>query len=139
MFTKSQPKPINRHLINAYYAWLAENGAKIHVQVNGLLIDPDSFLHIYGDPSNRIILNVGPEAVKDFMLDEDGLSFGATFRGQHRSVYVPLHAIESVIGFFPDEDQPVGFHLPPMGASTTPEDEEQTSPSKPRPQLKVVK
>lgn len=130
--------PINHHLLLAYYSWLAENGAKIHLGINAMLLDDASFLHAYADQTQRVALSVGPAAVRNFVVDADGVSFDGTFNAQHRSVFVPLNAIEGVTGWLPDRpDQPVGFHLPPM-VSSDPQPEE-TTEAKPRPKLSIVK
>jgi stringent starvation protein B len=136
--------PLNHHLLLAYHNWLVENGARIHLTINGVLLAENDFLHAYANPERRIALSVGQNAVRYFVIDADGVSFNATFNSQQRTVFVPLGAIEGLIGWLPGhDDDPVGFHLPPMlpdpqpgGESTT---NETTTEKKDRSHLSVVK
>ena len=79
----------------------------------------------------KIVLNIGPMAVKSLTLGNADVSFNARFAGKPMNVVVPVENVMAIYTrengqgmMFGDEEQP-------------PPDPEKASPS--RPQLKVVK
>lgn len=133
----SKLTPMNLHLFNAYYAWLAENNSRIQITVNSYQLSLDDFLQRFASPEGHIILTVSPNSVRNLVSNESGVSFDATFAGQPRSVFVPLNAIEAMVGDFPNNDpHPIGFGFPAMD---TPDEMLKAEPVKKRPTLSVVK
>jgi stringent starvation protein B len=130
------------YLIRAIYEWIVDNGMTPHLLVNATLngvVVPTQYVE-----EGRIVLNVGPTAVKGLELGNDWISFNARFRGTAMDVFVPPVAVLGVYArengqgmLFPDED----------GVAEAPPDHEPEPPTPPpprpvrkeRPKLKVVK
>jgi len=140
MLDTSKLTPVNHHLIFAYYSWFVENGSKIHLTVNGERLPDNNFLQRYRNELNRIAVSVGTNAVRDFIVDNHGVSFDATFSGTHRTVYLPINAIEAITGWFPGQDEsPVRIILPELPDTENKDAVPEEKPTKSRPRLKVVK
>jgi len=123
--------PKRSYLLNAAYAWVADNDMTPYLLVDAEQKDvviPTEFVK-----DGQIVLNIGMSAVRHLIMDTEAVSFEARFSGKPMQVYVPmraalaLYAKENGDGFvFPDE-----------------EFVEQPTPTPPEPkkgfQLKVVK
>lgn len=124
--------PKRSYLLNAAYAWVADNDMTPYLLVDAKQADvviPTEFVK-----DGQIVLNVSMSAVRHLIMDQEAVSFEARFSGKPMQVYVPmkaalaLYAKENGDGFvFPDE----AFF------------DEPTPPAPPEPkkgfQLKVVK
>jgi len=126
------------YLIRALYEWLVDNHLTPHLLVDASderVVVPTDFVE-----EGRIVLNIGPNAVRGLTLDNDLIVFNARFGGKSMDVMVPpetvlgIYARENGRGMlFPDDEAQAGE----MG---DPEDEpDPPKPSGPRPNLKVVK
>lgn len=121
------------YLIRALYEWLVDNGLTPYLLVDagrGGVDVPSRYVE-----DGRIVLNVGPAAVRDLALGNDEISFEARFGGAAHLIRLPPDA---VLGVYARENGK-GM-LFPEEASEEPEPPE---PSKPpgggKPSLKVVK
>ena len=86
--------PAIPYLFRAVLAWISdENHTPYIVAVTdktGIQIPPGA------TKENYITLNIGPNAVRDFELNDDFLAFNARFAGVARQVVIPLDAIHMV-------------------------------------------
>ncbi len=126
------------YLIRALYEWLVDNGLTPHLLVDATgdrVVVPTGFVE-----EGRIVLNIGPSAVRDLDLGNDLIHFNARFAGTPMDVIVPP---ESVLGIYARENGR-GMLFPDDEAQAEdggqPDDEpDPPKPSGPRPNLKVVK
>ncbi len=84
------------YLFNAYYSWFIDSGVTPHLLVNatvpGVQVPMDYVL-----ADKTIVLSIGAGAVKDFISDENGISFKTTFGGHLEDIVVPYQAMEQLI------------------------------------------
>ncbi len=91
----------------------------------------------------QVVLNISPNAVKDYSMDDEGLSFSARFGGVPTDIYVTFPAI---LGIYAKENQqgmifdphaePDNTPPPPKGRKKT---KASPSASVERPNLRIVK
>ena len=123
------------YLIRALYEWLVDKDLTPHLLVDaeakGVVV-PTRFVE-----NGRIVLNVGPTAVRSLELGNDLVFFNARFGGASLDVRIPPQA---VLGIYARENGR-GMLFPEEGpAPDTPPDGGPDSPTSPeRPTLKVVK
>ncbi|MEK6550897.1 MAG: ClpXP protease specificity-enhancing factor SspB [Pseudomonadota bacterium] len=113
-------KALKADLVRAVCDWALEQGFTPHVAVYatypGVQV-PDRFVQ-----DGRVVLNVHPQAVTRYLLNDDGLSFSARFGGVPQSVTIPLPAILAVYAHengqgisFPEPDSPQDSPQPSQG------------------------
>ncbi len=102
--------PKRPFLLRAFYDWIVENNMTPHILVNTEAEEVTVPKQHIKD--GKIVLNVSPMAVQDFMMDNEALSFSARFGGVAFYIYCPIYSIEAVyarespaegISFSPDE------------------------------------
>lgn len=123
------------YLIRAIYEWLVDNELTPYLLVStafeGVQV-PEDYIH-----DGKIVLNIAPDAVRNFLADNDWISFSARFSGKSMELFIPIVAVQAIYGkennegmFFPDEDD-----TPP----SAPEDDHTSPSSKGKPSLSIVK
>ena len=135
------------YLIQAMLAWMEENQLTPYILVNAdyasLMIPRE---HV---EDHRIVLDISPNAVRDFLLTDKLMTFHAGFSGKREDLYIPLGAIEAIfshetgagipLGDLDENPPPLpeknGPHIPfQMGANVP------VSPaSKKKPHLSIVR
>lgn len=124
------------YLVRAVYEWIVDNKCTpyilVHAETEGVDV-PDQFVQ-----EGRIVLNVSQSAVRDFVMDNEQISFSARFAGQARSVRVPVGAILAIYAkengqgtFFEGVEEPCEETSPPQKNAT------RERPA--RPSLRLVK
>jgi stringent starvation protein B len=99
---------LRAYLVQATYDWLVDHEFTPYLMLDGQ--DPDVDVPNEYIDDGRIILNVGPEAVRDLIIDSGFIAFSASFSGEPLEVYAPMHAIlalyskESGQGVYARED-----------------------------------
>ena len=102
--------PKRPFLLRAFYDWIAENNMTPHILVNTEAEEVTVPKQHIKD--GKIVLNVCPMAIQDFMMDNEALSFSARFGGVAFYIYCPMYSIEAIyarespvdgISFSPDE------------------------------------
>ncbi|MBA2778776.1 ClpXP protease specificity-enhancing factor [Billgrantia kenyensis] len=150
------------YLARGLYEWLLDNEHTPYVVVDaeqpGVNV-PRQFVS-----NGQIVLNIGPTAVRDLLIDNDAISFHARFGGQPMQVVVPMAALvaiyarENGVGMVfghepcmpaPQEDEPELPAAKPELSSIESDDAEREpapdvardkeSGSRKRPSLRVVK
>lgn len=128
------------YLIRAIYDWIVDNNLTPYLLVNAEAANvtvPEQYVQ-----DGRIILNIGPQAVRGLELTNDWVMFSARFGGVSMQVSVPPQAVLAVYTkengrgmVFSDEDESTAEEQGPE-----PPDNEPSGPSgKRRPNLRVVK
>ncbi len=133
------------YLIRAIYDWIVDSDLTPYLLVNAGMSNvtvPQQYIQ-----DGRIILNVGPSAVRDLELSGDWVMFSARFGGVSMNVSVPPAAVMAVYAkengrgmVFSDDDE--GLELEPEengDSSEPPDDNGPPAPPKGRPSLRVVK
>lgn len=128
---------LKAHLVRAVVDWALELGLTPHVMVDATFAGvqvPAAYVK-----DGRIVFNVSPGAVRDYMLDDQGLHFSARFSGQSMQITIPLPAILAV--YAKENNQGISFPEPAKGPEgTPPETPPSEEPPRPKgPHLRVVK
>lgn len=93
------------YLVPAYYHWIVASGMKPHLVVDvdypGVMV-PNGF-----DEDSKIVLNVDPDAVRDFQIDSQWIVFDAIFDVDPVTVRVPMGAV--ALMFVPETQWFVDF------------------------------
>ena len=120
------------YLIRALYEWLVDNGLTPHLWVS---VNQDDQMQVPMEfvKEGRIILNIGPSAVRLLEIGNDFISFNARFGGKPMDVFIPPSA---VLGIYARENGD-GMRFPDDETPDT--DNEPPPPPKDRPTLKIVK
>jgi stringent starvation protein B len=130
--------PNRPYLVRALYEWILDNDMTPHLLVDATrpqVMVPTQFVH-----DGKIVLNIGPTAVRGLVLGNERIGFNARFGGTAMNVEVPAEAILGIYArengrgmLFPDEE--------PQPAQEGAADGEPEPPKPPRdrPTLKVVK
>lgn len=88
--------PIGHYLLNAYLAWFYENNiSPINILINAENnVSPT--IRGKADVNGKLVLNIAPAAVRELLVDKDGLSFKTNFGGVTQHVYLPLADVLSI-------------------------------------------
>ena len=86
--------PAIPYVFRAILAWISDKNHTPYIVAvtdkTGIQIPPGAA------KENYITLNIGPEAVRDFELNDEFLIFNARFAGVARQVVIPLDAIQMI-------------------------------------------
>ncbi len=121
--------PCRPYLVRALYDWILDNELTPQITVN--VNCPNVELPLQYAQNGVIVLNISPVAVRDLVMDNDGLSFGARFSGVSHEVYIPMYAVTAI---YPRERPDLGMCLFPEQAY----DEMFSSEAKPKSKLSAV-
>ncbi len=83
--------PLKPYLVRSIYEWIIDNGLTPYILVDataeGVIVP---LAHVADE---KIILNAHPDAVQNWLLGNDALSFSARFSGRSENLYIPIAAI----------------------------------------------
>lgn len=79
------------YLFRAIHQWIVDNGCTPHIVFN--LLHPGVRMPPGHDRNNLVTLNISADAVRDFAMDDEAVSFSARFGGRAELVVVPLDAV----------------------------------------------
>lgn len=125
------------YLIRALYEWLVDNSLTPHLLVDATAEDvvvPFQFVE-----QGRIVLNIGPGAVRQLELGNNLISFSARFGGTPMNVMLPPSA---VLGIYARENRQGMLFLEQEGGDgeeSPPDDGFDPQPPRDRPTLKLIK
>jgi stringent starvation protein B len=126
------------YLVRALYEWILDNGLTPHLLVDASR--PGAVLPVQFVQDGKIVLNIGPSAVRGLVLGNERISFNARFGGVAMDVMVPAEAVMGIYArengrgmLFPDEEPQT------TAAAASQEEPEPPKPPRDRPTLKVVK
>lgn len=90
----SDMSPKRPYLLRAFYEWIVDNNMTPHILVNAEAEDVNVPRQHVND--GKIVLNISPSAIQDFMVDNEALSFSARFGGVSFYIYCPMYSIEAL-------------------------------------------
>ena len=93
------PASSKPYLIRALYEWCYDESVTPHIVVR---VDKNCQVPKAFVKDGYITFNVGPMATKDFLVNNDWVSFSARFGGQAQDVLFP---VATVVSFFARETQ----------------------------------
>lgn len=127
------------YLLRAVYDWLLDNGCTPHLVVDAT--QPLAEVPTEHVQEGKIVLNIHPDAVTAFSMDNEQLSFEARFGGKPHRIWLPMVAIIAIYArengagtVFDDEP---ALHAADTTEPASTDDEPESAPK--RPALKVVK
>lgn len=126
--------PSRPYLVQALHQWIFENDCTPYLLVDagiqGVVV-PEEYVD-----NGQIVLNISTSAVKQLLIDNEGVSFHARFGGVPMQVFVPTVAILAI--YAKENGQGMVFGAEPGAPS--PSDPTPTAP-KPdgKPALRVIK
>lgn len=127
--------PLKPYLVRALHEWILDNGYTPYILVDTTVEGVDVPTTYISD--DKIILNTHPDAIKNWYLENDALSFSARFSGKEENLYVPINAVlatyskENGKGMMFDERFEDDMPPEPSGPSTATKTK--------KPVLKIVK
>ena len=94
------------YLIRALYEWCLDSSYTpyLAVWVNEYTRVPPQYVQ-----DNQIVLSISTTATKDFMIDNDWISFHARFGGVAQEVWVPIGHVMSI--FAKETGEGMGFEV----------------------------
>ncbi|WGE89961.1 ClpXP protease specificity-enhancing factor [Actinobacillus arthritidis] len=87
-------KPLRPYLYHAYYNWIIDNDNTPYLLVNAEYPDVDVPVEYVRD--GKIILNIAPRSIGQYVVNDDYISFSARFQGMLRNLYIPFGATEAI-------------------------------------------
>lgn len=132
------------YLVRAINEWILDNQCTPY-----LILDvntPGVSVPMEHAKEGQIVLNIGPMAVRDLVIDNEQVSFTSRFGGVAHTIYAPFEAVLGIIA----KENGEGMWFPrekpdPDGPSQSPDDSPKVdspkdgSPKKGPPNLKVIK
>lgn len=82
------------YLMRAFYNWIVDSECTPHIIVDATQANvevPQQFVE-----DGKIVLNIAPQSVIQFSMDDHAVAFNARFSGKPMEIYVPLCAIEGI-------------------------------------------
>lgn len=135
--------PSRPYLARAIYEWLNDNNHTPYLLVDASrkgVVVPAAYVK-----DDRIVLNVGPGAVRDFFIRNEAVSFSARFGGVPMQVFVPMPAVLAIYsrengqGMFFDEAEVFPESVTDADGSGPDAEPPRPGPGGGRPALRVVK
>lgn len=87
-------KPLRPYLYHAYYHWLIDNDHTPYLLVNAEYPDVDVPKEFVRD--GKIILNIAPRSIGQYVVNDESIAFNARFQGMLRDIYIPFGALEAI-------------------------------------------
>ena len=87
--------PVRPYLLKAFYDWILSNNCTPHIVVDTTIKGVQVPCEFIQD-DNTIVLNISPTAVRELEMNNNSVSFLASFSGQQQSLYVPIEAVTSI-------------------------------------------
>lgn len=87
-------KPLRPYLYHAYYQWILDNDNTPYLLVNCAYPDVDVPQEFIRD--GKIILNITPRSIGNYVVNDEAISFSARFQGEVRHLYIPFGAAEAI-------------------------------------------
>ncbi|MDD9805842.1 MAG: ClpXP protease specificity-enhancing factor [Gammaproteobacteria bacterium] len=113
------------YLFRAIHQWIVDNGCTPHIVFN--LLHPGVRMPPGHDRNNLVTLNISADAVRDFVMDDEAVSFSARFGGRAEMVVVPLDAVlmiyarENMQGMMLSDKAPSSGAQPPAAQPPQPQ------------------
>lgn len=82
------------YLLRAMYEWIVDCGMTPHILADAS--NPEARVPPSAIQDGKVVLNIGPSAVRDLLIDGEGVSFVARFAGVSQAVSVPTVSVLAV-------------------------------------------
>lgn len=104
--TQLSTKP---YLLRALYEWCVDSGHTPHIVawVNEQTQVPMQYVR-----DNEIVLNIGPAAANQLVIDNDWVHFAARFGGVPHDIWIPVGHVSSI--FARETGEGMGFEVVPL-------------------------
>jgi stringent starvation protein B len=82
------------YLLRAFYDWIVDSGCTPYMVVlteNHNVQVPQQFIE-----HGKVVLNVSPQATREFTIENKGVTFLARFSGVTREIYAPLASVSAI-------------------------------------------
>ncbi|ALB01897.1 peptidase [Francisella persica ATCC VR-331] len=119
---------LRAYVVKATYNWLVDHGFTPYVLVDteyeGVIVPAN-----YIDEDKKILLDLSPQAIQNLAIDDNHISFDATFDSEPISINIPIEAVLEV--FSKETEQ--GMYAREFGYGINineGEDDETANPSK---------
>ena len=136
--------PQQPYFLRALYEWCVDSGYTPYVTV---MVDHRTHVPKGFVKDGQIVLNIGPNAVRNLHMDNDWLTFSARFGGVSQNIEAPVGNITSI--YAQETGEGMGFgeaattqieNVPSEGEDATLSDGKAApKPPKGKPQLRVIK
>ncbi|TCS71659.1 stringent starvation protein B [Sulfuritortus calidifontis] len=135
--------PQQPYFLRALYEWCVDCGYTPHIAVR---VDARCKVPAAYVKDGQIVLNIGPNAVRNLLIDNDWVSFSARFGGVAQDIQVPVANVLSI--YARETGEGMAFSQADTAAvaqdaaiADQPQPETTTDPTRPkgRPTLRVVK
>ncbi|QIW09822.1 ClpXP protease specificity-enhancing factor [Francisella sp. LA112445] len=86
---------LRAYIVKATYNWLVDHGFTPYVLIDTEYEDvvvPTNYI----DEDKKILLDLSPQAVQNLNIDDNHITFEATFDGEPMSVNIPMEAVLEV-------------------------------------------
>lgn len=130
--------PRRPYLFRAFYDWILDNELTPYVVVDATRFGVDVPTEYVKD--GQIVLNIAPQSVGNFILNNEGIQFSARFGGVPRHIIVPMSAIEAI--YARENGAGLGFEPEPQydkAEEALKAKSQSDGPAKGRPAFRVVK
>lgn len=128
--------PSRPYLVRALHQWILDNQCTPYILVDTSMANvsvPEEFVE-----NNQIVLNISPAAVKELLMDDEGVSFNARFGGIPMAVFAPSMAILAIYARENGQGMMFGSEAG-VPSSDQPPPPPPSSPQTGKPSLKIVK
>ena len=129
-------KPQRPYLVRALYDWIVDSDEipylLVDATVEGVVVPTE---HVQDD---QIVLNIGPNAVRDLQLGDDYAMFSGRFSGVAMELVVPMQSIKAI--YCRDSGEGMAFpEEESLPSDLRADDDEPPEPPRPgKPSLKLV-
>lgn len=110
------PASSKPYLVRAIYEWCVDQGYTPYIMV---VVDEHCRVPKEHVRDGVIVLDVSPEAVRDFFMDNEWVGFAARFGGVSRDISFPITAISAV--YAKETQEGMGFEVYPYKGETASE------------------
>lgn len=121
------------YLLRALNEWILDNGMTPHIVVDATI--PGTHVPPEHVRDGRITLNLSPSAVRELVIGNEAISFGARFGGRHFDVVVPPGAVLAIFARESGAGMTFGAEPPAAQADEPAAADQKTE----RPRLRIVK
>lgn len=122
--------PSKPYLMRALYEWIVDNQCTpymlVDVRASGVMV-PEG----YSD-EGRMVLNLAPTAIRNFVINNEAVSFEARFGGTPHQLFVPVQAVLAV--YAQENGQGMFFEPEQLSEHDAGESSEQEAVTEPKPE-----
>ena len=124
------------YLLKAILDWILDNSCTpyivIETAVAGVEVPEE---HV---DNNRIVLNISPNAIRNFNVDQGWITFDSRFSGKIQSIAAPVGAVVAIYAQETGQGMMFELELPDNEGSTSTDDSDKSTESKTS-HLQIVK